>query len=160
MLLAFVSGLEFLNGRFDPFDLKLDGWIWSNIELYDDSLFLVTLSGNLYKVDVDLEGKNLNIAWEQNIDKNGKPVSGIMIYERGNVANSIIPFDKDKLVIAELSNGSITDELPFKDGVQSLPVMKNDFIYFVDKENKFRSYSLIDRSQKLCFDLNEMKGCD
>ena len=42
-----------------------------------------------------------------------------MIYERGNVANSIIPFDKDKLVIAELSNGSITDELPFKDGVQS-----------------------------------------
>ena len=23
MLLAFVSGLEFLNGRFDPFDLKL-----------------------------------------------------------------------------------------------------------------------------------------
>ena len=140
--------------------LKFDGWIWSNIELYDDSLFLVTLSGNLYKVNVDLEGKNLNIAWEQNIDKNGKPVSGIMIYERGNVANSIIPFDKDKLVIAELSNGSITDELPFKDGVQSLPVMKNDFIYFVDKENKFRSYSLIDRSQKLCFDLNEMKGCD
>ena len=49
-----------------------------------------------------------------------------MIYERGNVANSIIPFDKDKLVVVELSNGSITDELPFKDGVQSLPVMKND----------------------------------
>jgi len=38
--------------------------------------------------------------------------------------------------------------------------MKNDYIYFVDKENKFRSYSLIDRSQKLCFDLKEMKGCD
>ena len=140
--------------------LKFDGWIWSSIQLYDDSLFLVTLSGNLYKVDVDFEGKNLNIAWEQNIDKNGKPVSGMMIYERGNVINSIIPFDKDKLVVAELSNGSITDELPFKDGVQSLPVMKNDFIYFVDKENKFRSYSLIDRSQKLCFDLSKMKGCD
>tara|TARA_B100000941_G_C28500728_1_gene554009 strand:+ start:703 stop:1944 length:1242 start_codon:yes stop_codon:yes gene_type:complete len=140
--------------------LKFDGWIWSSIELYDDSLFLVTLSGNLYKVDVDFEGKNLNIVWEQNIDKNGKPVSGMMIYERGNVINSIIPFDKDKLVVAELSNGSITDELPFKDGVQSLPVMKNDFIYFVDKENKFRSYSLIDRSQKLCFDLSKMKGCD
>ena len=26
MMLAAVSGLEFLNGRFDPFDLKLDGW--------------------------------------------------------------------------------------------------------------------------------------
>ena len=39
MLLAFVSGLEFLNGRFDPFDLKLDGWseaVNENVEEYDD----------------------------------------------------------------------------------------------------------------------------
>ena len=124
------------------------------------SEYPITLSGNFYKVDVDKKSRSMNIVWEQNIDKNGKPLSGLMIYERGNIANSIIPFDKDKLVVVELSNGSITDELPFKDGVQSLPVLKNDYIYFVDKENKFRSYSLIDRSQKLCFDLKEMKGCD
>ena len=39
MLMAFVSGLEFLNNRFDPFDLKLDGWAESvneNLEEYDD----------------------------------------------------------------------------------------------------------------------------
>ena len=39
MLLAFVSGLEFLNSRFDPFDLKLDGWseaVNENIDEYDD----------------------------------------------------------------------------------------------------------------------------
>jgi hypothetical protein len=39
MLMAFVSGLEFLNGRFDPFDLKLDGWseaVNENIDEYDD----------------------------------------------------------------------------------------------------------------------------
>mgnify|MGYP001188458962 CR=1 FL=1 len=39
MLMAFVSGLEFLNNRFDPFDLKLDGWAESvneNIDEYDD----------------------------------------------------------------------------------------------------------------------------
>ena len=39
MLLAFVSGLEFLNGKFDPFDLKLDGWseaVNENVEDYDD----------------------------------------------------------------------------------------------------------------------------
>ena len=39
MMLAAVSGLEFLNGRFDPFDLKLDGWseaVQENIEEYDD----------------------------------------------------------------------------------------------------------------------------
>ena len=39
MLLAFCSGLEFLNSKFDPFDLKLDGWseaINENIDEYDD----------------------------------------------------------------------------------------------------------------------------
>ena len=39
MLMAFVSGLEFLNGRFDPFELKLDGWaeaVNENIEDYDE----------------------------------------------------------------------------------------------------------------------------
>merc|ERR1711871_751817 len=39
MLLAFCSGLEFLNGRFDPFDIKLDGWseaVNENIDEYDE----------------------------------------------------------------------------------------------------------------------------
>ena len=38
-MLAAVSGLEFLNGRFDPFDIKLDGWseaVQENVEEYDD----------------------------------------------------------------------------------------------------------------------------
>ena len=39
MLMAFVSGLEFLNSKFDPFDLKLDGWaesVHENIDDYDE----------------------------------------------------------------------------------------------------------------------------
>ena len=39
MLMAFVSGLEFLNGRLDPFDLKLDGWseaVNENTDEYDE----------------------------------------------------------------------------------------------------------------------------
>ena len=39
MLMACVSALEFLNNKFDPFDLKLDGWseaVNENIEEYDD----------------------------------------------------------------------------------------------------------------------------
>jgi hypothetical protein len=39
MLMACVSGLEFLNNRFDPFDIKLDGWaeaVNENLEEYDD----------------------------------------------------------------------------------------------------------------------------
>jgi hypothetical protein len=39
MLMACVSGLEFLNSKFDPFDLKLDGWaeaINENVDEYDD----------------------------------------------------------------------------------------------------------------------------
>jgi hypothetical protein len=39
MLVAFVTGMEFLNNRFDPFDLKLDGWsesVHENAGDYDD----------------------------------------------------------------------------------------------------------------------------
>jgi len=39
MLMAAINGIEFLNGRFDPFDIKLDGWgeqINENISDYDD----------------------------------------------------------------------------------------------------------------------------
>lgn len=39
MLMACVTGLEFLNCRFDPFDVKLDGWseqIHENVNDYDD----------------------------------------------------------------------------------------------------------------------------
>ena len=39
MLLAFVTGVEFLNNRFDPFDVKLDGWsesVHENIHDYDE----------------------------------------------------------------------------------------------------------------------------
>jgi hypothetical protein len=39
MLMAAVTGLEFLNNRFDPFDIKLDGWaeqLNENIDDYDE----------------------------------------------------------------------------------------------------------------------------
>jgi hypothetical protein len=39
MMMAIINGMEFLNNRFDPFDVKLDGWgeqINENITDYDD----------------------------------------------------------------------------------------------------------------------------
>uniref|UniRef100_A0A6C0HRA6 Uncharacterized protein n=1 Tax=viral metagenome TaxID=1070528 RepID=A0A6C0HRA6_9ZZZZ len=39
MLMAFINGLEFLNNKFDPFDVKLEGWgeqINENINDYDE----------------------------------------------------------------------------------------------------------------------------
>jgi hypothetical protein len=39
MLMAMITGLEFLNNKFDPFDIKLDGWAESvneNISDYDE----------------------------------------------------------------------------------------------------------------------------
>lgn len=39
MLMAMVTGVEFLNTKFDPFDVKLDGWseqVHENINDYDD----------------------------------------------------------------------------------------------------------------------------
>jgi hypothetical protein len=39
MLMTCINGIEFLNNRFDPFDLKLDGWseqVAENVDDYDD----------------------------------------------------------------------------------------------------------------------------
>jgi len=39
MLMAFINGIEFLNNKFDPFDVKLEGWgeqINENINDYDE----------------------------------------------------------------------------------------------------------------------------
>jgi hypothetical protein len=39
MLMACITGVEFLNSKFDPFDIKLDGWaeqVSENLEDYDD----------------------------------------------------------------------------------------------------------------------------
>jgi hypothetical protein len=39
MLMAFISGTEYINGRYDPFSIKLDGWseqVNENINDYDD----------------------------------------------------------------------------------------------------------------------------
>jgi hypothetical protein len=39
MLMAMINGIEFLNNKFDPFDIKLDGWseqVNENINDYDD----------------------------------------------------------------------------------------------------------------------------
>jgi hypothetical protein len=39
MLMACINGIEFLNGKFDPFDIKLDGWssqVEENMNDYDD----------------------------------------------------------------------------------------------------------------------------
>lgn len=39
MLMGLVTGLEFMNNKFDPFDLKLDGWgegVHENIDDYDE----------------------------------------------------------------------------------------------------------------------------
>ena len=39
MLMAVINGMEFLNNKFDPFDIKLDGWseqIQENVTDYDD----------------------------------------------------------------------------------------------------------------------------
>ena len=39
MLMAMITGMEFLNNKFDPFDVKLDGWgeqVNENINEYDE----------------------------------------------------------------------------------------------------------------------------
>ena len=58
VLTALITGVEFLNNRFDPFDLKLDGWseqLNENIDDYDEILLNSTKSIGLRQVCPELK---------------------------------------------------------------------------------------------------------
>ena len=59
MMMAFVTGTEYLNSRYDPFSIKLDGWSehmgveidnWDDVieELYEKYKYHPELSGELH----------------------------------------------------------------------------------------------------------------
>ena len=98
--------------------------------------------------------------WEKELKFDGKPVAGIAPYSFRNQILLAVPFDKDKIIIVEDGTGSTLGEYPLKNGVQSLPIIIDNLIFTIDRENSFRGYSIADRSQLICFDLNDMKGCD
>jgi hypothetical protein len=141
-------------------DIQLNGWVWSDIERVGNNLYLTTLSGWAYKFYVDPQLKSISIEWEQELNYDGKPVGGVATYTHRNQDFLAIPFDKDKVVILDALNGIVVGEFPLKDGVLSNPVVSDGLLYVIDKENRFQSFSLGDRSLIKCFDLEDMKGCN
>ena len=149
-----ISGLNYWG------ELGLDGWIWSEIATFNNSYYAITLSGWLYRIDINTNSELLSILWEKELKFDGKPVAGIAPYSFRNQILLAVPFDKDKIIIVEDGTGSTLGEYPLKNGVQSLPIINDNLIFTIDRENSFRGYSIADRSQLICFDLNDMKGCD
>ena len=141
-------------------DIQLNGWIWSDIERSDKNLYLTTLSGWAYKFDINPQLKSVTIEWEQELKYDGKPIGGVSVYSHRNQDFMAIPFDKDKIVILDALNGIVVGEFPLKDGVLSNPVVSEGLLYVIDKEGKFQSFSIGDRSLIKCFDLEDMKGCN
>ena len=149
-----ISGLNYWG------ELGLDGWIWSEIATFNNSYYAITLSGWLYRIDINTNSGLLSILWEKELKFDGKPVAGVAPYSFRNQILLAVPFDKDKIIIVEDGTGSTLGEYPLKNGVQSLPIINDNLIFTIDRENSFRGYSIADRSQLICFDLNDMKGCD
>lgn len=54
MLVACTTGIEFLNKRFDPFDVKLDGWSETIMENIDDYDGVFEELHNKYKTKIDM----------------------------------------------------------------------------------------------------------
>ena len=149
-----ISGLNYWG------ELGLDGWIWSEIATFNNSYYAITLSGWLYRIDINTNSDLLSILWEKELKFDGKPVAGVAPYSFRNQILLAVPFDKDKIIIVEDGTGSTLGEYPLKNGVQSLPIINDNLIFTIDRENSLRGYSIADRSQLICFDLNDMKGCD
>ena len=141
-------------------EVQLNGWVWSDIKRSNNYLYLTTLSGWTYKFDINSKLKSLSLEWEQELKYDGKPLGGVTLYTHRNQNYLAIPFDKDKVVILDAINGIVVGEFPLKDGVLSNPIVLNGLLYLTDKENRFQSFSLGDRSLIKCFDLEDMKGCN
>jgi len=154
------SNISSINGVNYWAELGLDGWIWSEIAAFNNSYYVITLSGWLYRIDIDPDAELLSIVWEKELKFDGKPIAGLVPYSFRNQTLLAVPFDKDKIIIIEDGTGSTLGEYPLKNGVQSLPVVDSNLIFTIDREDNFRGYSIADRSQIICFDLDDMKGCD
>ena len=141
-------------------ELQLDGWIWSSAERDDRNLYLVTLSGWVYRLDIDIPSKSIDINWKKELKFDGKPVGGLTLYSWRNRNLLAVPFDDDKVITLDAMTGSIDGEFPLKEGVQSKPLIIDNLMYVLDRKNNFQSFSLGDRSLIKCFNLEDMKACD
>jgi hypothetical protein len=89
MMLSFVNGIEYLNGRFDPFDINLDGWseqVNDNITDYDD------IFGELYEMYKD---KTQVSPWIRLLFQLGG--SGLMVHMTNTMFKSAMPNMDDVL---------------------------------------------------------------
>ena len=89
MMLSVVNGIEFLNGKFDPFDINLDGWseqVNDNINDYDD------IFGELY----DMYKDNTKVSpWLRLMFQLGG--SGLMVHMTNTMFKSAMPNMDDVL---------------------------------------------------------------
>lgn len=89
MMLSVVNGIEYLNGRFDPFDINLDGWseqITDNITDYDE------IFGELYDLYKD---KTHVSPWIRLLFQLGG--SGLMVHMTNTMFKSAMPNMDDVL---------------------------------------------------------------
>ena len=89
MMLSVVNGIEFLNGKFDPFDINLDGWseqINDNITDYDE------IFGELYDLYKD---KTHVSPWIRLLFQLGG--SGLMVHMTNTMFKSAMPNMDDVL---------------------------------------------------------------
>jgi hypothetical protein len=89
MMLSFVNGIEYLNGKFDPFDVNLDGWseqVNDNINDYDD------IFGELYDMYKD---KAQVSPWIRLLFQLGG--SGLMVHMTNTMFKSAMPNMDDVL---------------------------------------------------------------
>jgi hypothetical protein len=89
MMLSVVNGIEFLNGKFDPFDINLDGWseqVNDNITDYDE------IFGELYEMYKD---KTHVSPWIRLLFQLGG--SGLMVHMTNTMFKSAMPNMDDVL---------------------------------------------------------------
>lgn len=134
MLMLCVSGLEFLNGRYDPFKLKLNGWsetVLEDIDSYDDVFdelyekyadvgdmapeikLLLMIGGSAFMYNL-----TQNMSSQQQVPGNGVGAGG---FGGGDLIGSINPATMQNLMNLARTGGN--GRMPSQQQMGSIPMM-------------------------------------
>ena len=136
-------------------NLKLDGWIWTKPIVNDEIIYVTTLTGNIYAID----GNSLSIIWNTKSKYKGKAVGGSIIFDHSGQESLAIPFDKETVGIFDLVTGSVLGEFPVDEGVLVSPLVVDNLLYVIDREDRVKTFSTGDRTLVRCFNLEKLEGC-
>ncbi|MBA31495.1 MAG: hypothetical protein CL748_03090 [Chloroflexi bacterium] len=153
------SNFSTLNPLLGEWEKELDSWIGTPVMIEDENLFVFSLAGEIYSLDVNTAKTN----WKTKIPE-GQIVSSPVLFDRsrGTVTERslAIPSSEKNVYIISVLDGRELGMFITEDSVVSSPIFYEDRIYLQTNSNEFKWFSTISTNIEGCIDLDSGGFCD